>query len=215
MNPELVSWIANHLWQSTVFAGVAGLLTLALRNNHARVRHAVWLAASCKFLIPFSVLIAMGGQIRWWTAPDTMPSNLSAFMGTVSQPFTTPAVSSPAAANAPPAASPLPAILLGIWACGFAGIGCSWWIRWRRLRAVVREGSPAPLEIPIRAMCSRTSLEPGVFGIFRPVLLLPDSIFERLAPAQLNAVIAHELCHVRHRDNLTAALQMFVETDGR
>jgi Zn-dependent protease with chaperone function len=28
----------------------------------------------------------------------------------------------------------------------------------------------------------------------------------------LHAVIAHELCHVRHRDNLIAAIHMFVET---
>jgi len=212
MNPEYVSLLTNHLWQSTLFAGVAGLLTLTLRNNHARVRHAVWLAASCKFLIPLSVLVAMGGHIRWQSAPDTTPSNWSVVMEEVSQPFAAPPVSSPVLANAPPAAGALPAILFGIWACGFGGIACSWWIRWRRIRAVVRTGSPVDMEIPIRAMCSRTSMEPGVFGVVRPVLLLPEGIAERLAPDQLQAVIAHELCHVRHRDNLVAAMHMFVET---
>ncbi len=54
----------NHLWQSTVFAGVAALLTLALRKNQARVRHGVWVAASCKFLVPLSILIALGGHIN-------------------------------------------------------------------------------------------------------------------------------------------------------
>src|SRR5258707_829868 len=117
MNPEYVSSLANHLWQSTLFAGIAGLLTLTLRNNHARVRHGVWLAASCKFLIPLSVLVAMGGHIRWQSAPDTTRSNWSIVMEEVSQPFTAPAVSSPLLANAPPAAR-LPAILLGIWAVG-------------------------------------------------------------------------------------------------
>ena len=29
--------VANHLWQSTLFAAVAGLLALSLRNNHARL----------------------------------------------------------------------------------------------------------------------------------------------------------------------------------
>ena len=47
---------------------------------------------------------------------------------------------------------------------------------------------------------------------FRPVLLLPERIFERLTPTQFQAVIAHELCHVRYRDNLVAAIHMFVET---
>jgi bla regulator protein BlaR1 len=42
--------------------------------------------------------------------------------------------------------------------------------------------------------------------------MLPTGIFERLTPAQLNAVVEHELCHVRHRDNLIALIHMFVET---
>ncbi len=73
-------------------------------------------------------------------------------------------------------------------------------VRWHRIRAAVRAESPTPL------------IEPGVFGIFRPVLLLPVGIADRLTPAQLKAVIEHELCHIRHRDNLSAAIQMFIET---
>jgi uncharacterized protein (TIGR03435 family) len=46
-------------------------------------------------------------------------------------------------------------------------------------------------------------IEPGVFGFFRPVLLLPERILERLSPEQLSTIVAHEMCHVRRRDNLT------------
>jgi uncharacterized protein (TIGR03435 family) len=60
-------------------------------------------------------------------------------------------------------------------------------------------------------MSSAGLLEPGVFGVFRPVLLLPEGIDQRLTPQQLQAIIAHELCHIRRRDNLTAALHMVVE----
>ena len=35
MTAEGLSAIADHLWQSTLFAAAAGLLTLALRNNRA------------------------------------------------------------------------------------------------------------------------------------------------------------------------------------
>ena len=55
--------LANHLWQSTLVAGFAGVLTLALRTNHARTRHWLWLAASCKFLIPFSLLVGIGSHL--------------------------------------------------------------------------------------------------------------------------------------------------------
>jgi hypothetical protein len=54
-------------------------------------------------------------------------------------------------------------------------------------------------------------LEPGVVGIRRPILLLPDRIAECLTPEQLDAVVVHELCHVQRRDNLTATVHMFVE----
>src|SRR5262249_61038660 len=54
-------------------------------------------------------------------------------------------------------------------------------------------------------------LEPGVVGSWRPVLLVPAGTADRLTPSQLDAVIAHELCHVRRRDNLTAAIHMIVE----
>jgi bla regulator protein BlaR1 len=43
------------------------------------------------------------------------------------------------------------------------------------------------------------------------ILLLPAGIAERLTPPQLEAVLAHELCHVRRRDNLLALIHMLVE----
>ncbi len=211
MIPDSLAPIANHLWQSTLFAGAAGLLALLLRNNRARVRHGVWLAASCKFLVPLSVLIALGGHLPRRAAPAAAPSNWPVAVDVLSRPFTALPVPAPWPAG-PPARSSLATVAMGIWACGFLGIGDAWWVRWRRIRAAVLAGSPLPLQLPIPARSSPALLEPGVFGIFRPVLLLPEGIFDRLTPAQLNAVIAHELCHVRHRDNPMAALHMFVET---
>jgi uncharacterized protein (TIGR03435 family) len=133
-------------------------------------------------------------------------------MEELSQPFTVPAASPAAMSAGSSAANPSPAILWTVWASGFLSISCSWWIRWRRLSAAVRAGSPVHLEIPIRAVSSPTLWEPGVFGVFRPVMLLPEGILNRLTSTQLKGVIAHELCHVYHRDNLIAAIHMFVET---
>ena len=52
--------LGNHLWQSTLFACVIALLMLALRNNRAQIRYCLWLAASLKFLVPFSLLVGIG-----------------------------------------------------------------------------------------------------------------------------------------------------------
>jgi len=207
------SAMANHLWQSTVFAGVAGVLALALRNNHARTRYWLWLAASAKFLVPFSLLSAVGSRLGWLRVarPD-----LPVVMEQIGQPFTP----SPEPAAVAPAvlsqhASALPYLLFAIWTCGVLAVAFSWWRRWRRIRAAVRAASRVDLAFGIEGavpvLSSPAMLEPGVFGVFRPVLLLPEGIADRLAPAQLEAILAHELCHVRRRDNLAAALHMLVE----
>lgn len=51
-------------------------------------------------------------------------------------------------------------------------------------------------------------MEPSVFGIFRPILLLPENIERHLSPAQFRAVLAHEMGHVRRRDNLLSSIHM-------
>src|SRR6478672_10212562 len=61
----MIGLLAAHLWQSTLFAGAAALLTLALRANKAHVRYCLWLSASYKFLIPFALLTSLGRQIPW------------------------------------------------------------------------------------------------------------------------------------------------------
>jgi uncharacterized protein (TIGR03435 family) len=80
-----------------------------------------------------------------------------------------------------------------------------------QIRASIRTSTRAALLAEVPVLTSPRLLEPGIFGIFRPVLLLPRGIEERLSPAQLGAIIAHEMCHVRRRDNLTAAMHMVVE----
>src|SRR5689334_5959054 len=69
---------ANHLWQSTLFAAVAGLLTLALRKNQARARYWLWLAASLKFLVPFALLVSLGHYLSKPRPAETQPGFYSA-----------------------------------------------------------------------------------------------------------------------------------------
>ena len=210
MIPAYLLPLANHLWQSTLFAAVAALLTLAFRKNRAPVRYAIWLAASVKFLIPFALLVGIGSQLDWRAAPAARPGRLSFVMQQVGQPFVAPAPA-PRPAVAPPAPSRIPAVLFGVWFCGFVAGVLSWFNRWRRIRTVLRAAQPLPLDIPIQAMSSPARMEPGIFGVRRPILLLPQGIRDHLTQAQLDAVLAHELCHVRRRDNLAAAVHMLVE----
>ena len=200
-----MSFLANHLWQSTLFAAAAWLLNVALRRNSARVRHWIWLGASVKFLIPFSLLITAGTQIP--PAHTALPPRqFSNAIGRAIEPFTIPL---PAyRIPVPKRASP---VLPLIWLCGSVSVFAFWFTRWRRVREMVRGASPFNLGAPIKTLSSPALPEPGIHGIFRPVLLLPEGVRDRLSPAQLRAIIAHELCHVRRRDNLAASLHMLVE----
>ncbi|MFN7992919.1 MAG: M56 and DUF3738 domain-containing protein [Bryobacteraceae bacterium] len=210
------SWttaIANHLWQSTLVAGVAALLALALKDTHARVRHWLWLSASVKFLIPFSVLAALGRNFGWLTTQRVTQPELSFVMDQISQPFQQ-GHTIPLGTTPPMVAQGegwLPALLLAIWACGLLAVTLGWARQWFRIRSAIRAASPAGLELEIPVLASSDSLEPGVFGIFRPVMLLPQGILDHLNGDHLASIVAHELCHVRRRDNLAAAVHMAVE----
>jgi uncharacterized protein (TIGR03435 family) len=200
--------VLNHLWQSSLFAVAAGLLTLLLKRNSARTRYWLWFAASLKFLIPFSLLVNAGSRVEWRSAPAIVQPALSI---PLEQVFTAPSLILTAPEVAPHEANHWPVFLAAAWVCGFLSVLFSWWRQWRRIHVAVRTAKPAGLLFGIKTMSSPTLLEPGVFGVFRPVLLLPEGIAERLKPDQLEAIVAHELCHVRSYDNLAAAIHMLAE----
>jgi len=212
MSSADLALLANHLWQSTVCVGVAWLLTLALRRNRAAVRYRILLAASIKFLVLFPLLISAANQLAWRAPPAILQPRIPIAISEISQPFGAPVVNTMASAVLETHSNPLTAILFAMWLCGVA-IGIASWVRHaRRLRSAVHAATPLDWNLPLPALSSRVRLEPGVIGVFRPVLLVPEGLAGRLTPAGLESVLAHELCHVARRDNLTAAIHMVVET---
>jgi bla regulator protein BlaR1 len=237
--------LANHLWQSTLFAAVVLLLTWTLRTNYARTRYWLWLTASIKFLVPFSLLVMLGGQLvslRHSPAPHHAAAESFVAMEQFSQPFTSiPKVDGRQLSTAPPTRSSiadrlaaiwnreplLPFVLAAAWVTGFLFVTARWTRRWRRISKAVRLTEPlrsgrefdllqsvqtrAGVRQTIELRSLPASMEPGIFGLLRPVLLWPQAITARLDDTHLEAVLAHEVFHVRRRDNLTAAIHMMVE----
>jgi len=217
--------ILNHLWQTTAFAVAVAVLTLAFRSTTARTRFWLWMAASLKFLIPFSALVWVGKHLGWSAAtPATLQWSFA--IDEFSRPFTHPSVV--AAAAVPALASfGTERWIAVIWCAGAITVLAHWLVRWGHLRRAIGRMSPvsddrvlqiatelqgrAGMRKPIRLLMSDCSLEPGVFGVFRPALVLPKGVLDRLTEQQLAAVIDHELCHVRRRDNLAALLHMLVQ----
>lgn len=65
---------------------------------------------------------------------------------------------------------------------------------------------------PVKVLESSLVSVPTAVGWLRPAILLPASAFTGLTPQQLEAVLAHELAHVRRNDYLMNVLQTAVET---
>jgi bla regulator protein BlaR1 len=220
---------ANHLWQSTAVAAIAGILTFVLRKNHARTRHALWFAASVKFLIPFSLLISLGTHLPAPTPSGSANNTIYSSIDQVSQPFAASAPIAPTAASTgrPASLNLLSQALCAIWLFGTLVILAHWAIRWRRIAQLAQAATPLRegrefnalrrmekslrMRRPLELRQSHQALEPGIFGIAHPILLWPADISAHLSDDHLEAILAHELGHVRRRDNLAAAIHMLVE----
>ena len=196
--------VLDHLWQSTLVAMAIAGLVFFFRNNSAGVRYGLWFAASVKFLLPFSLLTEIG---RLTFSHPVAPGSL-ALLARV-EPATTPFAVLPA----PHLVTPHPWLVLAMltWGAGTLAITLFWLTRAWRLSAIVRRAGRIPLQAPVPVKTTPALLEPGLVGIFRPVILVPDRLAERLSHTEINAILAHELCHLRRRDNLLAAIHMLVE----
>jgi uncharacterized protein (TIGR03435 family) len=205
----MIGALTNHLWQSTLFAVAAGLLTAALRGNRAQIRYCLWLIASFKFLIPLSLLLSLGGHLGWTPAAQKIATQaVTVTMAQLTEPFHD---AVPLAPSTGGTRDWVVIAILGVWACGFSGVAMIRFRGWLGIRAAVRSSIPIDIPATVEVRSSPGLLEPGVVGLLRPILFLPAGIAERLTPPQLEAVLAHELCHVRRFDNLLASIHMIVE----
>jgi bla regulator protein blaR1 len=200
---EIDAPFANHLWQSTLFAAIAGLLTIALKKNRAGTRYSIWLIASVKFLIPFSLLVAIGDHLARTQSFAPPAVEIFTVMQAVSEPFTAVKIASTRVPTATGVrtfvARNLPVALFLIWVAGLLSVLSYWWFRMRRMTAAARDAEwlqegreisglsraqgAVGVRRPIRVALSNSALEPGVLGIRHPVLILPvqnASIFAAL-----------------------------------
>ena len=82
--------------------------------------------------------------------------------------------------------------------------------RWQATAA--RLASRLGLVDAVRVVESRLVGTPTVVGWMRPIILLPVAALANLTPAQVEAILAHELAHVRRHDYLVNLLQSLGET---
>jgi beta-lactamase regulating signal transducer with metallopeptidase domain len=230
---DAIGWTLVHfLWQGALAAAVFAVLDAALRARGARVRYALAaVTLSGMALLPAVTLLA-----SWPTAPSGREAGED-----VRRPAPDPrgpaweVAGAPALRMVPSSASAvrgrvaraLP-MVVGLWCTGVLVLSMRFLGGWRIVRGLEREAWPLAdaaasgrlaalarrmgLRRPVRLLESARVDVPTVVGWLRPAVLLPVATLAGLSPDQVEALLAHELAHVRRHDYLAGLLQGAAET---
>jgi beta-lactamase regulating signal transducer with metallopeptidase domain len=217
------------LWQSSALIAILFAIDYALRRHvRAAVRYALWLVLLVKLLLPPSLALPTG--VAWWLFPATVTTNPHPTKFVIR--YDTDALPSlplqPTPAFTPPPRPPMSVAAWTILAWSAISAGLLVWLtlRWRQVVGDVRRAMPVPawiselfdeaksstgLSRTVRLRLTDQAISPAVCGLFRPVILLPQSLVEKLPPAQLRAVLLHELTHLRRGDVWMNCAQTLVQ----
>lgn len=217
---ERLGWTLIHfLWQGVL---IAAAYAIAKRSRTPQFRYLLACAALAAMVTaPVVTYIAI--------TPAPAPSN--PFVGTIPISSAVAASASTHAVAFSPAAIALhndvmPWLVLA-W---FAGVTIFWirltgaWLVAARMRSTLARSAPrewqrklneiaARIRVsrPVKLIVSAAVQVPTVIGWLRPVILMPIGALAGLPPEHIEALLAHELAHIRRHDYLVNILQSIAE----
>ncbi|MGH9720737.1 MAG: M56 family metallopeptidase [Bryobacteraceae bacterium] len=219
---EALGWMLIHfLWQGAAVALLYGLAAAALRRAGARSRY----VAGCVAML----LMAIAPLVTLVNIQDTPRIAASAAEPGAAVPLMMAGLPAPSAAHdlSRRLQDYFP-LMITLWLIG-VGLLSTWsavgWLGTLRLRR--RRVKPAPdawlrrldllalrlgISRRVRLLESALVRVPSVIGLLRPVILIPVSALANLPPRHIEALLAHELAHIRRHDYLVNLLQTAIET---
>ncbi|HYN09853.1 MAG TPA: TonB family protein [Vicinamibacterales bacterium] len=223
--------LLDFVWQGAAIGVVTALLLVVLRRATAQWRYGV----ACFGLAMMAIApVATTAAYLRETAGDARSTSTAASDVRGPGAIQTPGQEGMTAAG--PDARPaflsvqwleprLPFVVL-IWTSGVAVLAlhllCGWF-GLRRIRAqaialgverwpaVVRHTARRLGLTRLRLFVSSRVAVPAVIGFFRPAIVVPASALAGLTPAHLDAILLHELAHIRRGDYLVNVVQCVVE----
>ena len=201
--------LVDFLWQGAIVGALLWIALAALRNQSASVRYIV----SCAALFVLALLPIITTATLWTMSADapralhappapSMPQTMLQIWFVPETPRIT-------------WLATLQEWALPLWSIGVLLLSVRLASGWRRSVAMRRAAAVTDetllstvaelarrigVERPLEVIVSSVADGPSVVGWLRPVILLPPATAMGLTPQQLEAVLAHELAHVkRHR----------------
>ncbi len=225
---EHLGWTLLHsLWQGALLATAVQLAWPFLERHSARARYNLACLALALFaLAPVLTFCGLAATerpvlpVQSGVSPSAPTSTVSVTLGLAPGP-------SPVPFSVSVALRPVLPWLVGLW---LLGAGCSVlrlalaWRRVRRLAGSISEPLPDAVNARLVQLAARLGIRravraglsaavtvPTVIGWARPVILVPVALLAGLSPVQLDALLAHELAHIRRHDFLVNVLQTVCE----
>ncbi len=223
------AWLDVALTNAVLATGLALVAAAASRFTRPAVAHGFWLLVFVKLLTP--PLLELGVVPRPEAASATVATVATEPSRSISMPFTGENASRPPGTTTTPrdrgpdwpSASTLAVTLWGAGALVLAALALLRLILFGRQ---ARRSKPADAALarrlnalaarmdlvrcpPLRLLDSKIS--PLVFSLFgEPRIYLPRQLAESLEPAALDAVLTHELAHIKRRDHWVRGLELLV-----
>ena len=219
-----LAWSLVHfLWQGAAIAALAAALMFAFKSPSTR--YLVGVGALALMLMSFAVTFSMlrdsaGNGAEW--SPQELPVPVAA---TAWNRHDSAPLSSAAAAAAP---EPDFLWVARAWLVGVFGLALRIVFGLLVLEQLRRRGLvalPEALVARFRRLQQRVGIRrlvlycecqavrvPAVIGLFRPIVLIPVRALTGLSPEQLDAVVAHELGHIKRLDVAVNFVQAIAET---
>lgn len=219
--------LVDHLWQATIFGVVVLIVSLLLKRGPASLRHSLWLLASAKFFIPAALLASLFTKLGFeslWLASANETGSLLYGLASPATSLTSNVVVTVSAINS--SHSEVYCALTAVWITGVVVLISSWCLgrsKWRKVLRSVDASQQGREWLALQRakkvlgwrgnvglVLAKQPVEPGVFNILKPVIVLPDSIAKHLDDDELLGIMLHELVHIERRDNLSGKLQLAV-----
>jgi TonB family protein len=215
---SLSSALLHFLWQGVLVAFALWVALFFLRKRSANARYVV----CCSALALMALLPAVTTAVLYRPAAPPVPAieTARALLPGNALPSPIPVVSAQWLSSLRSYA--LPVWCVGVLLLSFRMVwGCLQISRIRRRGAMPDQGLRAlaaslarqvGISRAVRILIAADGESPSVVGWMRPVILVPAAALLNLTADQLEAVLAHELAHIRRHDYLVNLLQVLVET---
>ena len=234
----LVAQLGRMSMELAILAGVVLLALYVLRVKSPALRHLFWGLLLAKPVLTFLVASPLSlYAFLWPPTPEVFFTQPPAVVQTAQPSLPLPAAPPPEMApaavaprvEAPPLWRQVDRYGLAMLAWGLVAsllglrllLGCAYVAFLRGTARTQREGvladfvteAAATLRVRRHVAIATTTVchGPVLAGIFRPVILLPESMAAALTEAQLKLIITHELAHARRWDNLVLLVQRLAE----